>query len=191
MARRRAHRDPITGDLDKPIVEEPDNTTTDWLIEHLKKGVCSQGKIYSLSEMAMLPAVKQDGGYHTAKYNAGDEFELVGLRQGARKQLIFEFKPLDPEHKQVEADEAKVFPKFRELQKDLVEAMGFQWDSGRLARDAGDRGNIESFASGKWRWIREEAVRRKDRKGVGAKIAAIVTADNLKRDEDNPDWGMF
>ena len=84
------------------------NEGVEWLIAEIKEKVCQKDAIFSLPMMANLAAMQPDGRYHTARFMTGDEFAFTGLRLGKRDQLIFEFKPIDPGHKQVEANEDKV-----------------------------------------------------------------------------------
>jgi hypothetical protein len=102
------------------------NEGVEWLIAEIKEKVCQKDAIFSLPMMASMAAMQPDGRYHTARFMTGDEFAFTGLRLGKRDQLIFEFKPIDPGHKQVEANEDKVFGHFPGLEEQVVTALGLE-----------------------------------------------------------------
>ena len=115
------------------------NEGVEWLIAEIKEKVCQKDAIFSLPMMANLAAMQPDGRYHTARFMTGDEFAFTGLRLGKRDQLIFEFKPIDPGHKQVEANEDKVFGHFPGLEEQVVTALGNECKS---FHDLDDKGSF-------------------------------------------------
>jgi hypothetical protein len=120
-----------------------------------------------------VSAQRPDGTYKTATVNGGDEFIFSGMRIGARKQIIFEFKPFDTVWKQIELDERKVFDAFEGFEQSCIEWLGYS---------AGE------FVNAKAELLMTYAT-RKERAKRDAK-------ENEKRQlldvaENNPRWGIF
>jgi hypothetical protein len=96
-----------------------DNIMIDKIAEAVQSGVLKD-LVLEVENMSQMPVQrKSDGAYRNSNVSRGEEFMPVGVRLGKKPgTVIFEFKPVDPDtdYRQYEADDAKVFHIFPELE---------------------------------------------------------------------------
>jgi len=68
----------------------------------------------------------KDATFKSKPVEAGDDFALTSVYRGARGQLIFCFRPVDPkEYDTIELDETKVFPLFEGFEGMVIKSLGY------------------------------------------------------------------
>ena len=80
--------------------------------------------IYNLSAPQTLPIRQFDGAYRQRPIAADEEFTFKGCRVGARGQVIFEFKPMDPtKFDQMELEEKNVFTALGDFEAAVIASL--------------------------------------------------------------------
>lgn len=149
-----------------------ENVLIDQLREKLVIG--EKDHVYGLIAPAKLQCRRDDDSYRYVAMEGNEEFLLSGIRLGSRKQVIFEFSPIDAKpYKQMEVDDKAVFALFPELEEMAADALGNPGVSFNTARS---------------KFVRDAATIAKKKKETAE---AEQKADEEAKHSDNPMWGMF
>jgi hypothetical protein len=161
--------------------------TDDELLEELRPKAIEQAMIKTIMAnikpdtlafenrgMFTCSVLRSDGSYRSKSIPDSTDFALTGVKVGARSQLIFCFRPIDPadDYTQIELDEKKVFDVFDGLSGMVITALGYEpgpvlvgtgtrtysWDQAKAAFKKSTRDRVRTAQADEKKKIQQEKI---------------------------------
>lgn len=137
--------------------------------------------IYSFAAPTQVHCLKVDGSYRTQSVNSDEEMSFRGARIGAKRQIIFEFTPIDPSvFSQYELDETKVFMMTPGFEQAVVNAI----DPAVAVTEV--PGYAYSVARAAFMKAEVERIKQEEQRAVEE-----AEKEARSRAEADPNWGIF